>query len=48
MLTLPSDFVGTIELVGLSAGQNYAVGIQFTENVFTAIEPLIRTAPLPN
>jgi hypothetical protein len=48
MLTLPSDFVGTIELVGLSTGSNYAVGFQFTGIVFTTIQPLVRNAPLSN
>jgi hypothetical protein len=48
MLGLPTDFVGTIELVGLSGGQNYAVGFQFTGIVFTTIQPLVRNAPLSN
>jgi len=41
MLTLPPHFVGTIELVGISGGQNYAVGLQFTGSVFTTIQPLV-------
>jgi hypothetical protein len=48
MLQLPSDFVGSIEVVGLTGGQNYAVGLQFTGTVFTTIEPLVRATPLPN
>jgi hypothetical protein len=47
MLKLPSDFVGSIEVIGLSGGQNYAVGIQFTGTVFTTIQPLVRNTPLP-
>jgi hypothetical protein len=45
MLTLPSDFVGTVEVVGVSGGQNYAVGLQFTGTVFTTIQPLVRNTP---
>lgn len=41
MLTLPADFVGTIELDGLSGGQNYAVGVQFSGAVFTTIQPIV-------
>jgi len=41
MLALPAHFVGTIELVGISGGQNYAVGLQFTGSVFTTIKPLV-------
>jgi len=48
MLTLPSDFVGSIEIVGISGGQNYAVGLQYTGTVFTTIQPLVRNSPLPN
>ena len=48
MLRLPSDFVGTIELLGISGGQNYAVGFQFTGIVFATIQPLVRNAPLSN
>jgi hypothetical protein len=48
MLTLPSDFVGSIEVVGVTSGeQNYAVGLQYTGTVFTTIEPLVRSTPLP-
>jgi hypothetical protein len=48
VLQLPPDFVGTIELLGLSDGRNYAVGFQFTGIVFTTIQPLVRNAPLSN
>jgi len=48
MLRLPSDFVGSIELVGLSGGQNYAVGLQFTGSVFTTVQPIVRGTPLSN
>jgi len=41
MLTLPADFVGNIQLVSLSGGQNYAVGIQFSGAVFTAVQPIV-------
>src|SRR5262245_59728451 len=41
MLTLPADFVGTIQLVELSDGPNYAVGYQFTGTVFTTVQPLV-------
>src|SRR5262249_46342962 len=48
ILTLPADFIGSIELVGLTGRQNYAVGLQFTGAVFTTIQPLVRDTPLPN
>jgi hypothetical protein len=41
MLTLPADFVGSIQLVELSDGPNYAVGYQFTGTVFTTVQPLV-------
>jgi hypothetical protein len=41
MLKLPANFVGTIELTGLSGGQNYAIGLQFTGPVFTTVQPLV-------
>jgi|SRR5438128_8545477 len=44
---LPSDFVGSIELVGLSGGKNYAIGLQYTGAVFTTIHPLVRNSALP-
>jgi hypothetical protein len=47
-LQLPSDFVGSIEVVGLSGGKNYAVGLQYTGTVFTTIQPVVRNTPLPN
>src|SRR5262249_20308574 len=40
---LPPDFVGSIEVVGISGGQNYAVGLQYTGTVFTTIQPLVRS-----
>jgi hypothetical protein len=48
MLRLAPDFVGNIELIGLSGGQNYAVGLQFTGAVFTTIQPIVRETALPN
>src|SRR5581483_12173631 len=48
LVTLPADFVGSIELVGVTSGeQNYAVGLQYTGTVFTTIQPLVRSTPLP-
>jgi hypothetical protein len=48
MLQLPANFVGTVELVGVTSGeQNYAVGLQYTGTVFTTIQPLVRSTPLP-
>ena len=48
MLTLPPGFVGTVELIGATTGeQNYAVGLQFTGTVFTTVQPLVRSTPLP-
>ena len=48
MLTLPSDFVGSIEVLGVTSGEkNYAVGLQYTGTVFTTIQPLVRSTPLP-
>jgi hypothetical protein len=47
VLTLPPDFVGSIEVVGVSGGKSYAVGLQYTGTVFTTIQPLVRSTPLP-
>ena len=47
VLTLPPGFVGSIEVVGVSGGKNYAVGLQYTGTVFTTIQPLVRSTPLP-
>jgi len=41
MLTLPADFVGSIQVLELSGGPNYVVGYQFTGTVFTTIQPLV-------
>ena len=41
MLALPANFVGTVELTGVSGGRNYAIGLQFTGPVFTTVEPLV-------
>lgn len=49
LLSLPSDFVGSIEIVGLNAGQSYyGIGFQFTGTVFTTIQPLVRDTPVIN
>jgi hypothetical protein len=48
MLSLPVNFVGSIELVGLAGGQSYAVGLQYSGSVFTTIQPLVQSTPLPN
>ena len=47
LLSLPADFAGSVELVGVTGGHNYAIGLQFTGAVFTAIPPLVRSAALP-
>jgi hypothetical protein len=48
MLTLPANFVGSVELVGIPGATSFAVGLQFTGTVFTTIQPLVRTTPLPH
>jgi hypothetical protein len=48
MLTLPADFYGSIEIVGLGGQQNYAVGLQYTGTVFTTVQPLVRSTALPH
>jgi len=47
MLNLPPNFVGSVEVVGVTGGQNYAVGLQYTGTVFTTVQPLVRSTPLP-
>ena len=47
-LTLPENFVGSVEIAGISGGHNFAVGLQFTGAIFTTIQPLVRGTPLPN
>ena len=44
---LPANFFGTIEIVGPPGGQSYAVGLQFTGSVFSTVQPLVRSTPLP-
>ena len=46
-LRLPANFVGSVEVVGVSGGKNYAVGLQYTGTVFTTVQPLVRSTPLP-
>lgn len=46
-VTLPANFFGTIEIVGVPGGQSYAVGLQFTGSVFSTVQPLVRSTPLP-
>ena len=48
MLTLPANFVGSVELVGISGANSYVVGLQFTGTVFTTVQPLVRATPLPH
>jgi hypothetical protein len=48
MLTLPANFVGAVELVGIPGANSYAVGLQFTGTVFTTVQPLVRATPLPH
>jgi hypothetical protein len=45
-LKLPPNFSGSIELIGVRGGRNYAVGLQVTGAVFSAVAPLTRGAPL--
>jgi hypothetical protein len=47
-VTLPANFVGSIEIVGVPGSQSYAVGLQFTGSVFTTVQPLVRDTPLPS
>jgi hypothetical protein len=44
---LPSNFAGTIEIVGVPGSQSYAVGLQFTGSIFTTVQPLVRATRLP-
>jgi hypothetical protein len=44
---LPANFAGTIEIVGVSGSQSYAVGLQFTGSIFTTVQPLVRATRLP-
>jgi len=44
---LPSNGIGSAEIVGLSGGQNYAVGLQYSGSTFAAIQPIVRATPLP-
>jgi hypothetical protein len=46
VLPLPSDFVGSIEIVGVSGGSNYVIGLQFTGPVFSTIVPIVRSKPI--
>ena len=46
MLALPTGFVGSIEVIGVTGGRNYAVGLQFTGPVFAAVQPVVRASPL--
>jgi hypothetical protein len=46
-VTLPPNFVGSVEIVGVPGSQSYAVGLQFTGSVFTTVQPLVRDTPLP-
>lgn len=46
MLKLPTNFVGSVEIVGLASGHNYVAGMQFTGSVFTAVSPISRNQPL--
>jgi len=45
-IQLPPNFVGSIEVIGVSSGNNYAVGLQFTGNVFSVVTPTVRNAPI--
>jgi hypothetical protein len=41
-LTLPSNFVGSIEIAPVNGSRNFVVGLQFTGSVFTTVQPLVR------
>ncbi len=45
-IALPPNFVGSIEVIGVPNGNNYAVGLQYTGNVFSVVAPLVRNAPI--
>jgi hypothetical protein len=45
MLKLPANFAGTVEVVGVNGGRNYAVGLQYTGAVFSTVPPLVRSTP---
>lgn len=44
---LPSNFYGTVEIIGVPNSQSYAVGLQFTGSVFSTVQPIVRATPLP-
>jgi len=46
ILVLPPSFVGSIEVIGVRGGRNYATGLQFTGSVFAAVQPVVRASPL--
>ena len=46
IVVLPPGFVGSIEVIGVSGGRNYAVGLQFTGSVFATVQPVVRASPL--
>jgi hypothetical protein len=46
MLALPSNFVGSIEIVGVTGSDSYVVGLQFTGAVFSTVTPIVRSKPI--
>jgi hypothetical protein len=45
-LALPANFVGSIEIVGVSGSNSYVTGLQFTGPVFSTIAPIVRSKPI--
>jgi len=45
-LALPSNFVGTIEIVGVPGSTSYVIGLQFTGRVFSTVNPVVRSKPI--
>jgi hypothetical protein len=45
-LKLPPNFCGSIEVIGVRGGRNYAVGLQHTGTVLSTVAPLTRSSPL--
>ena len=46
VLPLPSNFVGSIEIVGVAGSSSYVTGLQFTGPVFSTVLPIVRSKPI--
>jgi hypothetical protein len=46
ILRLPANFIGSVEIVGVSGGRSYVAGLQFTGNVFAVVSPIVREAAI--